>query len=166
MRTLWRALRHPRMSLYAFDAREAVRREIAQSTWGWLAAIAVAGTVLYGSALPRNSTLRLLAATGLSWCLFGPALVLWTRRSPFTCAHACLVTMTYGIGVLAVGAGIAHLLGPGPLFHVAWITLSNVVMAVALVRQLAVLEVRPWRTLLAWTVVLDGAGVLLFGVLK
>ena len=165
MRTLWRALRHPRMTLYAFDAREAVRRDVAWATWGWLAAIAVLGTLLYGSALPRNSTLRLLASTTAAWCLFGPALVLLTRRSVLTCAHACLVTMVYGIGVLAVGAGIAHAVQPGIPFHVGWVLLSNIVMGTAIVRQFATLDVAPWRTLLAWIVVLDGAGLSLFGFL-
>jgi hypothetical protein len=165
MRTLWRALRYPRLSLYAFDAREAVRRDLARGTWGWLVAIAVLGTILYGSALPRNMTLRLLGATALSWCLFGPCLVLLTRKSALSCAHACLVTMTYGIAVLAVGAGLSHLLSPAPPFHIAWVALSNAIMATALIRQLEVLEVRPWRTLLAWTVVLDGAGIALFGLL-
>jgi hypothetical protein len=163
VRTLWRALRYPRLSLYAFDGREAVRRELAGKTWGWLTAVAVAGTVVYGSALPRPSALRLLAATALSWCLFGPALVWVTRKRALTCAHACLVTMTYGIAVLAVGAGISRLLSPGSLFHLAWVALSNAIMALALVRQLEVLDVRPWRTLLPWVVVLDGAGIALFG---
>lgn len=165
MRTLWRCLRHPRMTLYAFDGREVVRRDVARAAWGWLAAIAVLGTLLYGSALPRNSTLRLLASTGLAWGLFGPALVLLTGRSVRTCAHACLVTMAYGIAVLAAGAGIAHALHPGIPFHVGWVALSNVVMGAAIVRQFSTLDVRPWRTLLAWVVVLDGAGLALFGLL-
>ena len=162
MMLLWRTLRQPRMQLYAFEARESLRREIALATWGWLAAIAVAGTLLYGATLPRVSAIQLLAATGLSWCLFGPALVLLTQRRISTCAHACLVTMAYGIGVLAVGAGINLLLRPGPLFNALWVALSNVVMAAALVRQLSTLGVRAWRTLAAWVLALDGAGLALF----
>jgi hypothetical protein len=162
MTMLWRALRHPRMQLYAFDSREGLRREMARSTWGWLAFLAVAGTVLYGATLPRVSAPRLLGATGLSWCLFGPALVGVTHRRISTCAHACLVTMAYGIGILAVGAGINLLLDPGPLFNALWVGLSNAVMGSALVRQLATLGVPPWRTIAAWVVALDGPGALLF----
>jgi hypothetical protein len=165
MTMLWRALRHPRMQLYAFDAREALRRDVARSTWGWLALLAVAGTVLYGATLPRVSALQLLAATGLSWCLFGPVLVLLARRRISTCAHACLVTMAYGIGVLAAGAGINLLLGPGLLFNLLWVGLSNAVMGTALVCQLSTVGVRPWRTLAAWVVALDGSGILLFSAL-
>ena len=165
MRMLWRCLLHPRAQLYAFDGREALRREIEARTWAGFAAIAVAGTILYGASLPAVSALRLLGATGLSWCLFGPALVWITRRRISTCAHACLVTMAYGIGVLAVGAGINTLLRPGPLFNAAWVGLSNVVMAAALVRQLGALGVRWWRTLAAWAIVLDGTGLALFWIL-
>ncbi|HLF94252.1 MAG TPA: hypothetical protein VJB14_12385 [Planctomycetota bacterium] len=162
MRTLFRCLRYPEAQLYAFDGRKTLRREVALATWGWLAAIAVAGTILYGASLPTPSALRLLGATGLSWCLFGPALVWITRRRISTCAHACLVTMAYGIGVLAVGAGINFILGPGALFNAVWVGLSNVVMAAALARQLSTVGVRGWRTLAAWAIVLDGAGLAFF----
>ena len=162
MRMLWRALRHPRMQLYAFDARETLRREVARSTWGWLALFALAGTLFYGATLPRVSALQLLLATGLSWCLFGPALVAVTRRRVSTCAHACLVTMAYGIGVLALGAGINLLWAPRPLWIVLWVGLSNGVMAIAMVRQLEAVGVRAWRTFATWVDALDGTGVLLF----
>jgi hypothetical protein len=162
MRRLWRCLRYPRLGLYAFDGRGALRHEIERSTWAWLAAIAVAGTILYGASLSTDLALPLLGATGLSWCLFGPALVWITRRRMTTCAHACLVTMAYGIGVLAVGAGINALFRPGPLFNAAWVALSNAIMAAALVRQLAVIGVRWWKTLAAWVFFLDGAGLALF----
>lgn len=162
MRTLYRCLRYPEAQIYAFDGRACLRREVALATWGWLAAIAVAGTVFYGSTLPRGTALQLLGATGLSWCLFGPALVGISRRRISTCAHACLVTMAYGIGVLAVGAGVNLLLRPGPLFNAAWVGLSNAVMAAALVRQMATVGVRWWKTLAVWVVVLDGVGLVLF----
>jgi hypothetical protein len=161
---LWRCLRHPQAQLYAFDGRENHRHEIERGTWAWLVAIAIAGTILYGATLPAISALQLLAATGLSWCLFGPALVVVARRRISTCAHACLVTMAYGIGVLAVGAGINVLLHPGPLFNAAWVLLSNVLMAMALARQLGTVGVRAWKTLAAWVIVLDGAGGTLFGI--
>jgi hypothetical protein len=165
MRTLWRCLTQPRAQLYAFDGRASVRREVSRRTWIWFGVIAFAGTILYGASIPGSSAVQLLGATGLSWCLFGPALVLVTRRRISTCAHACLVTMAYGIGILVVGAGINHLLHPGPLFIAAWIALSNVVMATALVRQLGAIGVRAWRALAAWVVVLDGAGLVFFQVL-
>jgi hypothetical protein len=162
---LWRALLRPRAQLYAFEMRESLRREVAVGTWGWLAALAVAGTLVFGATLPRVSALQLLAATGLSWCLFGPALVLVSGRRISTCAHACLVTMVHGIGVLAVGAGINLLLHPGLLFIALWIALSNAVMAATLIRLLSAVGVRWWRTLAVWIAVLDGGGLALFWLL-
>jgi hypothetical protein len=165
MRMLWRCLRYPRAQLYAFDGREGLRHEIVGASWAWFAAIALSGTMLYGSSAPFLLAAPFLVATGLSWCVFGPALVLVTRRRISTCAHACLVTMAYGIGVLAVGAGINLLLRPGPLFNALWIGLSNVVMAAALVGQLSTVGVRAWKTLTAWVVFLDGTGMALFWML-
>ena len=159
---IWRSLRTPRAILYAFDARPAVRGDVLRAAWPGLVLIALAGTLLYGVSLPGGRALRLLAATGLSWIVFGPALILLTRRRTLTCAHACLVTMAYGIGVLAAGAAVNAALGTGLLFNAAWVALSNVVMASVLVSQLSVLRVPAWRTLLAWVVFLDGTGLALF----
>ena len=166
MRTLWRCLRHPRAQLYAFDHRECVRHEIQCTTWIWFVVFAIVGTPIYALSIPKGCAgipfMVFYISTGISWCLFGSALVLITRRRISTCAHACLVTMTYGIGVLSVGAGINVLLRPGPLFNALWVALSNVIMAAALVRQLATVGVRGWRTLATWVVFLDGVGAVLF----
>ncbi len=164
MLVLWRCLRDPRARLYAFDTRPAVRADIRLAAWPGLFLLAVAGTLLYGITLPGGgaTALRLLAATSGSWIVFGPALILLSGRPAQTCAHACLVTMVYGIGVLAAGGAANSLLDLSPAWNAAWVAASNVVMAAALVRQLAVLGVPAWRTLLAWTVFLDGPGLLLF----
>jgi hypothetical protein len=154
------------MQLYAFEARPSLRPEIARATWGPLLAIAVAGTALYGATLPGSSALGLLAVTGPPWGLFGPALAWITRRRISTCAHACLVTMAYGVGILAVGAGINLLLGPGPRFILLWVGLSNGVMALALTRQLSTVGVRAWKTLGAWLLALDLPGLVLFLLLR
>lgn len=164
MRMLWRCLLQPRAQIYAFEGRGDLRREIERGPWLGLAAIAISGTILYGASIRELSPVQLLAATGLSWCLFGPALVLVTGLRISTCAHACLVTMAYGIGVLAVGAGFNFLLRPGPLFNAAWVLLSNAIMALALVRQLGTVGVRAWKTLAVWLIVLDGSGLAFFRI--
>ena len=142
--------------------------------WAQLVGIAVGGSLIFGVSLGlvmpdlqlARAALWLAAWTGLAWCIFGPALCLITRKSPFICAHACLVTMAYGEGVLVAGAVINLLInlaggtgGPGPvLFNVAWVALSNLVMGVALSRQFQAVGVAPWKTLLAWILLLDGSG--------
>lgn len=152
--------------------------ELPYTTWGALTGIAVGGSAIYGASLSRvfprwrltGSALWLALSAGGGWCVFGPALVLMSRRNAFTCAHACLVTMAYGEGVLLTGAGINLLLagrrGVGRLdpraFNLAWVGLSNVVMAAALMLQLRAVGVPAWKTLLLWMAVLNGSGALFF----
>jgi len=120
------------------------------------------------------SALLLTLSAGLAWCVFGPLLVLFTRKNAFTCAHACLVTMAYGEAILAIGALLnlifasAHAgawLDP-VVFNICWVGLSNVVMAVALAVQLGSVRVEYGKTLLIWMLALNGSGVLFFLVFK
>ncbi len=163
MRLVWRCLRHPRMFVYAVDAREAVRREVERRAWTALLVMALAGTLLYGASVGRAAAL--LGAASAAWALFGAALLPLSGRSAATCAHACLVAMVYGVGVLSAGAGLNLLLRPGLLQNLACVALSNMLMAGTLARQMAVVGVSAWKTLAAWAVVLDGAGVGLFWLL-
>jgi hypothetical protein len=79
--------------------------------WAGLVGIAVGGSAVYGASLslrfprwrPDNGALWLALSAGLGWCVFGPTLVLVTRRNALTCAHACLV------------AALTDLLGVGPI---------------------------------------------------
>jgi hypothetical protein len=108
----------------------------------------------------------LAVSTGLAWSIFGPGLILITRKTPFVCAHACLITMSYGEGVLAAGAvinlamrltGAWHFLDPA-LFNLAWVALSNIVMAAILSQQFQAVGVPSWKIILAWNGLLNGAG--------
>ena len=172
------SLRHPRQQLAAFDATTPTLSRLPYLTWGFLTAIAVIGSCIYGASLslvfpqwrPTAGALWLALSAGLGWCVFGPALVVATRRNAFTLAHACLVTMAYGEAVLVLGAALNLLLRvtslmalvpPGP-FNLAWVAFSNVVMATVLTLQLHVIHVPRWKTLLTWMVALNGSGAVFF----
>jgi len=175
---LWPYLRHPRTGLRRFDADKPRLATLPYGAWGGLAGIAVAGSSLYGASLalvlpawrPARGALWLALSAGAGWLVFGPALVLVSRRNPFSLAHACLVTMAYGEAVLVTGAALNALLAltappqrvaPAP-FNLAWVGLSNVVMATALTLQLRAIDVPARRTLLLWAVGLNGSGALFF----
>jgi hypothetical protein len=146
-------------------------------TWTLLVLIAVGGSCTFGASLalqfpgwrPGAGAAWLALSAGLAWCLFGPALILLTRRSPWTLAHACLVTMAYGDGVLQLAAignvlGLARVLGGPTIFNSGMVLLSNCVMAYAVTAQLRSIGVAPWRTLTAWMLVLNGSGALFFAL--
>ncbi len=172
------ALRHPRTQMRRFATEPPTLSTLPVSTWAGLVGIAVGGSAVYGASLsrrfprwrPTSGALWLALSAGFGWCVFGPTLLLVTRRNALTCAHACLVTMAYGEAVLVSGA-LANLLHtcspPGnqidPLrFNLATVGLSNVVMATVLVLQLRELGVPARTTLLLWMVALNGSGALLF----
>jgi hypothetical protein len=167
MPTLFASLRHPRLMLKSFA--NAPSWPIA--TWSALMAIAVIGSCFYGASLahvlpwdPQGSALWLALSSGLGWCVLGPALILATRRHPKALAHACLVTMAYGEGVLFIGALLNLSIRtdhPSPV-NVAVIAVSNAVMACALADQLRALGVSVWKTLACWMLALNGSGALFF----
>ncbi|HET6330445.1 MAG TPA: hypothetical protein VFF76_06605 [Holophagaceae bacterium] len=167
MPTLLTSLLHPRRTLRAFAAAPAWP----VATWSALTAIAVIGSCFYGASLarvlpwdPRGSALWLALSSGLGWCVLGPMLILATRQHPKVLAQACLVTMAYGEGVLALGA-VANLIlslrHPG-LVNAGVVAASNVVMALALASQLKSLGVALWKTLACWMLALNGSGALFF----
>ena len=177
--SLYSSLRHPCRQLQAFDERQADTVTIPYKLWAELTAIAVGGSLLYGASLslhfrgwrPTRSALWLGLSAGGSWCIFGPLLVLVSRRRVQTCAQACLTTMACGEAVLVSGAAINVGLRLKGSFkelkrwNFALVGLSNFVMAAALARQLRALGVPAWKTLLLWMVALNGSGVLLFRLL-
>lgn len=176
-RGLFAALRYPLRFLQGFEAAGPSLRTIPYATWAGLTAIAFLGSFVYGASLslavpdwdPKGGALWMALSAGLAWCVLGPTLVFLTRKSAFVLAHACLVTMSYGEGVLVTGAllnlllaaGIGQTAGPG-VFNIGWVGLSNVVMAVTLTRQLAAIGVSPWKTLLCWVFALNGSGTVFF----
>lgn len=150
-----------------------VRLRTLARLWAAYTLMVFAGSAWYGASVAYalglstigRGALWLILTTGLSWCVFGPVLMAATRKGALTCAHACLVTMTAGIGVLAVGGIINFALGgrlPAIDFNWAWVALSNVVMAAVLIRQFRSIGA-PWLpVLIAWIAGLDGAGGLMF----
>jgi len=82
--------------------------------------------------------------------------------------------MAYGEAVLVSGAGINVWLRLKGSFkeaalarwNFALVGISNLVMAMALIRQLRALGVPTWKTLLSWMVVLNGSGTLLFDLFR
>ena len=100
--------RHPCQQLQAFDKMQSDRVSIPYRLWARLAALAVGGSLVYGASLsllfrrwqPGRSALWLVLSAGGGWCIYGPVLVLLSRRRTQTCAQACLTTMAYGEAVL------------------------------------------------------------------
>lgn len=178
----WPFARHPLVRLQTLDAKGPRISDVPFAAWGWFVGISVSGSLIYGASLgavsrrwrPGKGALWLALSAGMGWCVFGPALVLATRRSPFSLAHACLVTMAYGEAVLVTGTAANALLArlpedrrPRPLpFNLGVVGLSNVVMAAALAVQLKALGVPVRKTLLLWTVALNGSGGVLFALFR
>lgn len=176
--SLWYCLKHPRRQLVAFDATRPALSKLPYLIWLLLTGVAVIGSCIYGASLslvlpqwrPTAGAAWLALSAGLGWCVFGPTLVVVTGRNPFTLAHACLVTMAYGEVVLVLGAvlnlllrmtNLLTLIPPGP-FNMAWVALSNFVMATVLTHQLNAIQVPPWKTLLIWMIGLNGSGAVFF----
>jgi hypothetical protein len=159
----------------AFDATSPSFKNLPYSTWVGLTFIAVVGSLIYGASLSlvfpqwrlSAGAIWFALSAGLGWCVFGPMLLLLTRRNAFTCAHACLVTMAYGEAVLVSGATVNALLRLTGItnptaFNVVCVALSNVIMAATLSLQLQAIGVPVWKTLLAWMVILNGSGAMFF----
>ena len=146
--------------------------------WALLTSIVVIGSAWYGASVAHalgitysRGALWLIASTGLSWCVFGPFLIAVTRKSAVECADACLVTMTAGIAVLAIG-GIVNMTATGAhgfsatVFNCAWVGFSNIVMAIVIVRRFASIGVIWYKTLGVWVLGLDGAGAIMFWLFR
>ena len=176
------SLRRPRRTIARLDAGRPTLATIPRRTWAALTAIAFGGSAAYGASLalvlpdwrPTKAGLWLTASAGLGWCVFGPLLVVVTRRNPFSCAHACLIAMAYGEGVLISGGGLnLFVLAAGwrqaidaRKTNLAIVGMSNVVMAGMLAGQLRSLGVPIRTTLLLWNAGLNGSGGLFFLVLR
>lgn len=138
------ALLCPRAQMRRYATEPPALTTLPLPTWAGLVSIAVGGSAIYGASLslrfpgwrPAKGALWLALSAGLGWCVFGPSLLLVTRRNAFACAHACLVTMAYGEAVL-LSAAAANLLQSrlppaaqlDPLrFNLVTVGLSNVLL--------------------------------------
>lgn len=165
-------LRHPVRGIREFDEQVQSIDQLPLWTWLSLVLIAVFGTCLYGASvnvafpgwLSGRGALLLTFATGVSWCLFGPVLILATKLRKYTCAHACLITMAYGEAILFVGACLNYVMVLNPVpkpeqeaMNCGIVLVSNIVMCGMLANQLEALGVRRLKILLIWSVVLVGS---------
>jgi hypothetical protein len=170
-------LAHPVSVLTQLEGRNLNWSKKTLQTWAILVVIIVGASAVYGASLSLNcawqassGALWLILSAGVSWCIFGPALLFVTRKNMFVLAHACLITMFFGEVTLlftALTNVILWKLRPAlTLDYVAinsfCVGISNLVMAVALCLQLRGIGVDIWKCLLLWIFVLDGCGSLLF----
>lgn len=146
-------------------------------SWAWFMFAAVVGSLIYGASLqmatgafdePLFSALRLTVASGAGWIVLGPALIMFGKLHPLVAAHACLVAMTYGEGVLLLTAlvNLSALLIDSPrafaVLNATAILCSNLLMVTVLACQLRVAEMPVWITVTLWCVVLNGIGAFVF----
>lgn len=153
------------------------RRAVAWHLWGQCAAIAVLGSLFFGLSLVRilpeldatGSSLWFMASAGVAWIFFGPLLRIVTGLPWKILAQACLVTMVFGELILVAGAvfhfvfgamlkGTAVAMGSA----LAWVALSNGVMATMLALQLKGVGVVVWQSVVLWIFGLNGLGALFF----
>lgn len=154
---------------------------IGQVPWGrWtaLASAAIGGSLFYGASLGMALTdwkvaaaaLWLALSAGLAWCVLIPVLCRIGKVRLLPCCDACLVTMAIGEIVLAVGALINGLLwwreafGHAAAINILIVAISNVVMALALVRRLRPYGVPAGRVWGLWMLALNGSGAVFFFV--
>lgn len=181
MANLLTRLRHPIQGIKEFDKEVESVGQVPLWTWLSLVLIAVLGTCIYGASvnlafpgwLSGSGAFFLTLSTGLSWCLFGPVLILATKLRKFTCAHACLITMAYGEAILFIGACLNYVMvlssvpkSTQEVVNCSIVVVSNLVMCEMLAIQLEALGVRKLKTLLIWTVVLLGSFAILFWILS
>jgi len=179
--TLFGSIVAPKRQIKAVEETVKIHAPLPWRAWIGFALIAIVGSALYGGslaiAIPQidliKGALWLTLSAGFAWLIFGPGLVWLSKKPLLTCAHACLVTMAYGEGVLLVGALLNVVIarsGLKPPFSIAfnfgWVALSNLVMLAALCLQLKTISVPLWKSLLGWFLLLDGSGALFFWLLS
>jgi hypothetical protein len=160
--------------------RRTVGRTIARGMpfrlWSALVLLAVCGSLAFGASLAlamRDFASWQLAvwfagAAGAAWCVFIPATVRLSGESWRRCVHIALITMAAGEIVLISGAAFHLLLWlpglapAGPSLHIATVALSNIAMAAAFTMQFRNCAIAPWRPLVWWMLILNGAGALFF----
>ena len=181
---LYTCLRHPAATMKALYSMPLSVSLVPVTPWVTMTGISIGGSLVFGwsvgqvlhAQLKANVALWFALSAGVSWCIFGPILILVTKRSPLLLAHACLVSMCYGEGILIIGAllniliyttDLASMLPSRAVFGLdgVVVALSNVIMAISLAVQLKNADVSVWQTLLLWNVALNGLGIVLFTTL-
>ncbi|MEZ5301164.1 MAG: hypothetical protein R3F11_11000 [Verrucomicrobiales bacterium] len=173
---------HPVRYLLALRDRGAALAAAPRGIWLLFAAIAVAGSILFGASAawvipalgsPLASGVKLMAAAGIGWIVLGPLLLVWSRLPAVLCAHACLLAMVYGEAILEI-AVLANFVAwrfapPAVGVATAWnafvVGASNALMAWAMVAQLKALGFPPRRMLALWFGVLNPVGAAAFWML-
>lgn len=175
--TLFKSLIHFREQLKVLEASSINWQTVPYPTWAALTAIAIVGSCLYGASLslvlpdwqPTGGALWILLSSGLGWFIFGPTLIFVTKKNILICAHACMVTMAYGEGVLTLTA-LANLILSFNLpvsfnvgvFNFAMVVVSNIVMMLVLTLQMQAIGIAWWKTFLVWMLALNGSGAIFF----
>jgi hypothetical protein len=144
--------------------------------WSVLTGVAIGGSLLYGATLSLvlpdwsafAAALWLALSAGLAWCVLIPALCRFANVRPVDCIDACLVTMACGEIVLSAGAVINTMLWwsraveHGAVLNMGIVAISNVTMALVLVRCLRPHNVSAGRVWTIWMVALNGSGAAFF----
>lgn len=147
----------------------------APRAWGLrvlLGAVALGGSALYAASFQESLDVARLAGlvalgAGVSWLVFGAALLALTRARPSVLewADACLVTMAVGIGALLLSV-LLNVGGRGSASaHVGVIALSNVSMAAVFVARARRLGLGPGPALALWVLALDAPFLVFLAVM-
>ncbi len=179
--TLFKCLIYFREQIKAFEASPITWQSVPYGIWAALTAIAVIGSCIYGASLSlvlpswqlTSGALWILLSAGFGWFIFGPTLIFVTKKNIFTCAHACMVTMAYGEGVLTLTALVNLILAFNlpvsfdvGVFNFSMVVVSNIVMVLVLSLQMQAIGVVWWKTLLVWMLALNGSGAIFFWIFQ
>lgn len=182
-KSLFKSLVYFREQIKAFDknSNSISLRSLPYSTWVALTIIAIVGSCVYGASLslvlptwkPTGGALWILLSAGFGWFIFGPTLIFVSKKSIFTCAHACMVTMAYGEGVLSLAALVNFFISFSlpisidiGVLNFLMVVVSNIVMATVLTLQMQAISVAWYKSLLSWMLALNGSGAIFFWVFQ
>lgn len=181
--SLFKCLINFREQIKAFDENldSLSSRNLPYVIWLALTTIAITGSCLYGASLslvlpawkPTGGALWILLSAGLGWFVFGPTLIFVSKKSIFTCAHACMVTMAYGEGVLSLAALVNLIIAFNlpvsfdiGILNFLMVVVSNIVMALVLTLQMQAISVAWYKSLLSWMLALNGSGAIFFWIFQ
>ena len=107
-------------------------------------------------------------AAGISWILFGLALLAATRCRPSVLpwADACLVCMAVGIAILGISIVLNLLKFTDPGIHAGVLVASNLAMGTVFVFRARPLGLSPAKSIALWFLVLDGTFFTLWTVMR
>lgn len=169
---------HPLRAMTAVTERGRALRDAPRGVWLFCTLVAVIGSLIYGASLQLvlpaggawTAALALTVSAAAGWLLFGPVLCALSRKPVMHIAHACLIAMIYGEGVLELGVLTNFLMfqfGPPAAatsitVNVIIVAAANIVMLIALTAQLKVIRVPRLPVTLLWLLILNGGGIAVF----